>query len=100
MDALGMTKGAVSKIISRQLPIQPSTDPNYYADYRARCTTYYLPDGASHGVPLLAPQVDIPIAFDATALQTTIRDTQTGVVNHPEFMQLSMAAGCVATWCG
>ena len=68
---------------------------SYYADYRARCTTYYLPDGASHGVRLLAPHVDIPAAFDASALQTAIRGAQTGVVHYPEFMQLSMAAGCV-----
>ena len=68
---------------------------SYYADYRARSTTYYLPSGAAHSVPLPAPGVDIPPALDAAALQAAIRGAQTGVVHYPEFIQLSMAAGCV-----
>jgi len=68
---------------------------SYYADYRARCTTYYLPSGAAHSVPLPTPGVEIPPAFDIAALQTAIRGAQAGVVHYPEFMQLSMAGGCV-----
>lgn len=68
---------------------------SYYADYRACGTTYYLPNGVSHSVPLPTPGVDIPSALDAAALKAAIRGAQAGVVHYPEFMQLSMAAGCV-----
>jgi len=68
---------------------------SYYADYRARGTTYYLPSGAAHSVPLPAPGVEIPPALDTAALQTAIRGAQAGAVHYPEFMQLSMAGGCV-----
>ena len=67
---------------------------SYSADYRARCTIYYLHSGAVHSVALPAPSVEIPDALDAAALQAAIRGAQAGVVHYPEFMQLSMAAGC------
>ena len=68
---------------------------SYFADYRADVTTYYLPDGSTHGVALAPPDVDIADAFDAAALQAAIRGAQSGRVMYPEFMRLSRAAGCV-----
>lgn len=68
---------------------------SYYADYRRRDTAYYLPDGATHVVPLPAPDAAIPQQFDAAALVQAIRGAQRGEVQYPEFMRLSMAAGCV-----
>ena len=68
---------------------------SYRADYRMRDTTYYLPDGATHVVPLPTPDVAIPQQFDAAALVRAIRGAQRGEVHYPEFMGLSMDAGCV-----
>ena len=68
---------------------------SYHADYRARRTTYYLAGGHAHTVALPTPQVDIPPGLDAAALQAAIRGAQAGMVHYPQFMQLSMAAGCV-----
>lgn len=67
----------------------------YYADYRGRTTTYYLPDGSTHGLPLRAPASDIPSAFDTAAVQAAIRGAQRGEVKYPAFMQRTMAAGCI-----
>ncbi len=73
---------------------------SYFADYRANLTTYYLPDGDTHGVPLTPPAVPIADAFDAAAVQAAIRGAQAGRVMYPEFLRLSRAAGCVGyvTW--
>ncbi|MBV6321414.1 DUF1398 domain-containing protein [Duganella violaceipulchra] len=68
---------------------------SYHADYRRCDTTYYLPDGATHAVALPAPDAIIPQQFDAAALVQAIRSAQHGAVHYPEFMALSMAAGCV-----
>lgn len=68
---------------------------SYLADYRRGATTYYLPDGANHSVTLHAPDVGIPAPFDAAALQAAIRGAQRGEVKYPQFLGLSMAAGCV-----
>ena len=68
---------------------------SYFADYRADSTTYYLPDGSTHAVPLAPPDVPIAEAFDAAAVQAAIRGAQAGRVMYPEFVRLSRAAGCV-----
>lgn len=68
---------------------------SYLADYRACTTTYYLPTGHSHSLPLQAPSGVIADVFDAQTLQTVIRGAQLGTVKYPEFVKLSMGAGCV-----
>ena len=68
---------------------------SYAADYRARRTTYYLPDGQMQDIPLDVPDVAIAHDFDAQALQDAIRGAQRGDVMYPEFKRLSCAAGCV-----
>jgi uncharacterized protein YbcV (DUF1398 family) len=68
---------------------------SYHADYRLPATTYYLPTGETHMIALHAPDVEIPPAFDGAALQAVIRGAQRGEVKYPEFVQRSMAAGCV-----
>ncbi|VTU16753.1 Phage envelope protein [Variovorax sp. SRS16] len=67
----------------------------YHADFRRREATYYLPSGEWHAVPLPAPEIAVPQAFDAAALQAAIRGAQRDELRYPEFMQLAMAAGCV-----
>jgi uncharacterized protein YbcV (DUF1398 family) len=68
---------------------------SYHADYRAGRTTYYLPDGSTHEVPLRPLMTDIAPAFDAPAIQAAIRGAQQGRVMYPEFKKLSQAGGCV-----
>lgn len=68
---------------------------SYHADYRLPATTYYLPDGSTHSIALHAPDVLIPQDFDAQAVQSAIRGAQRGEVKYPQFLTLSMAAGCV-----
>ncbi|MEC5385268.1 hypothetical protein VVD49_06010 [Uliginosibacterium sp. H3] len=68
---------------------------SYHADYRLPATTYYMPDGGTHTLALQVPEVSIPSAFDAAALQAVIRGAQRGEVKYPEFLQRSMAAGCI-----
>ena len=75
---------------------------SYHADYRHGDTTYYLPDGETVVVALHAPEMPVAEDFDAAALRAAIRGAQTGAVKYPEFLQLSMAAGCVGymVWIG
>ena len=68
---------------------------SYHADYRAASTTYYMPTGAVHAVPLASAGIEVPQPFDAAALQETIRGAQRGEVRYPEFVKRSIAAGCV-----
>lgn len=68
---------------------------SYQADYRHRSTTYYLPDGETSAIALKVPGAAIAERFDALALQAAIRGAQRGEVKYPEFLELSIAAGCV-----
>lgn len=68
---------------------------SYFADYRSETTTYYLPDSSFTRYPLTAPDVEISSLFDAAALQAAIRGAQRDEVRYPEFLRLSMAAGCI-----
>lgn len=68
---------------------------SYAVDFRARRTTYFLPDGEALDIPLEVPAVATGDAFDAEALRSAIRGAQQGVVKYPEFKRLSRQAGCV-----
>jgi uncharacterized protein YbcV (DUF1398 family) len=68
---------------------------SYYADYRAGQTVYYPRSGDAVPMPLPTRGTPIAPAFDAPALQAAIKGAQRGVVVYPEFLALSMAAGCV-----
>ena len=67
---------------------------SYAADYRAGRTTYYLPDGTTHSVPLKMSFNSVAETFTKDGIQTAIRGAQRGEVKYPEFLQLSSAAGC------
>jgi uncharacterized protein YbcV (DUF1398 family) len=67
----------------------------YFADYRARRTTYYLPNGQSHTVALPTPEVAIPADFAVAQLTDAIRASQRGELRYPEFLVRSMNAGCI-----
>ena len=68
---------------------------SYGVDYRARRSTYYLPDGDTLDLATPMPAVAIAQDFDAAALRDAIRGAQQGVVMYPQFKQLSRRAGCV-----
>lgn len=68
---------------------------SYGVDYRARRSTYVLPDGDTLDMPTPMPDVAIAQDFDAAALQAAIRGAQQGEVMYPEFKKLSRQAGCV-----
>lgn len=68
---------------------------SYYADYRARTTTYYGAEGDSYTIPLTRSAAAIPPDFDAAGVQDAIRGAQRGDVKYPAFVSLSVAAGCV-----
>jgi uncharacterized protein YbcV (DUF1398 family) len=68
---------------------------SYYADYRAKQTVYYMPDGTFHTVQLKGPSTDIAVTFGAAAVQAAVRGAQSGKVKYLEFQELTRAAGCV-----
>lgn len=68
---------------------------SYGVDYRARRSTYVLPNGDTLDMPTPMPDVAIAQDFDAAALQAAIRGAQQGEVMYPEFKKLSRQAGCV-----
>ena len=71
---------------------------SYHADYRRGETTYYLPDGATHTVPLHTPGPAPAEAFRAEAVREAVGGAQRGEVRYPEFVRRTMAAGCVGYW--
>lgn len=68
---------------------------SYHADYRRGETTYYLPGGETHITRLPATDIKIADAFSAEAVQAAVRGAQAGRVKYPQFVELTMAAGCV-----
>ncbi|QNM95436.1 DUF1398 family protein [Chitinimonas koreensis] len=68
---------------------------SYHADYRRRETAYYLADDTVHALHLPAPDIAIADGFNAEAVAAAVRGAQRGEVAYPDFMRLTMAAGCV-----
>ncbi len=68
---------------------------SYAVDYRARRTTYFLPDGEALDIDLDMHGAAFAQEFDPAALQSAIRGSQQGVVKYPQFKQLSSEAGCI-----
>ena len=68
---------------------------SYRVDYRTRLAHYYLASGDTHTLAVKAPVVTIGDAFSPATLQEAIAGSQRGEVTYPEFLERSMAAGCV-----
>ncbi|BCM24481.1 DUF1398 domain-containing protein [Methyloradius palustris] len=68
---------------------------SYFADYRSPSTTYYLPSDENIRLILKVPQLKIAHVFDKEAIQNAIRGAQRGEVKYPQFLELSMQAGCI-----
>lgn len=68
---------------------------SYFSDYRDQSTTYYLSDNEAIHVEMDMPSIDISNSFDKGAVISAIRAAQSDAVRYPEFLKLTMAAGCV-----
>jgi len=68
---------------------------SYFADYRDQSTTYYLSNNEALRISMEMPQVEIPTSFDKDALVLAIRGAQSDTVRYPEFLRITMAAGCI-----
>lgn len=67
----------------------------YHADYSRHETTYYFPDGDSHVVKLAHPPHAIGATFAADGVAAAVQASQRGKIKYVEFLQRTMAAGCV-----
>lgn len=68
---------------------------SYQADFRSRKTTYYLPDGEVIVTDLFMPDAQADEFFSIERMQEAVRGAQAGRVKYPEFLKLSLAAGCI-----
>jgi uncharacterized protein YbcV (DUF1398 family) len=67
----------------------------YHVDYSRHETTYYLPDGDSHVVKLAHPPQGVGATFSADGVAAAVKASQRGEIKYVEFLQRTMAAGCV-----
>jgi uncharacterized protein YbcV (DUF1398 family) len=67
----------------------------YHADYSRHEIAYYMPNGES--LIVATPHSPEPIAetFSPKAVEAAIRQSQRGEIVYTEFLQKTMAAGCV-----
>ena len=68
---------------------------SYFADYRDQSTIYYLSNNKTVRIPMGMPDVDIPGFFNKDGVVSAIRGAQSDKVRYPEFLKLTMSAGCV-----
>lgn len=68
---------------------------SYFTDYRRGEHTYYAPGGETHAIALPLPDIAIANAFDADAVNQTVRGAQSGAVKYAEFVSRTMTAGCI-----
>lgn len=68
---------------------------SYFADYRDQSTTYYLSDNKAVRVPMEMPAIDVPNVFNKDDVVLAIRAAQSDQVRYPEFLKLTMSAGCI-----
>lgn len=67
----------------------------YFADYRDQSTTYYLSNNEALRVSMNMPNIKIPMSFDKDGVVSAVHGAQSDKVRYPEFLRLTMAAGCV-----
>ena len=67
----------------------------YHVDYTRHEATYYLANGDSHVVSVIHPAVEIADEFSASGVEGAIRASQRGEITYTQFLERTMAAGCV-----
>lgn len=68
---------------------------SYFADYRNQSTTYYLSSNDALSIPMAMPSIEIPKSFNKDGVVSAIRGAQSDAVRYPEFLKLTMTAGCI-----
>ena len=68
---------------------------SYFADYWSQLTNYYLPSNETYAVRIAMHSIEIPTSFNKEGVVSAIRGAQSGMVRYPEFLKLTMAAGCI-----
>ncbi|MBU3641414.1 DUF1398 family protein [Polynucleobacter paludilacus] len=68
---------------------------SYFADYRNQSTTYYLSGNGAFTIPMAIPSIEIPSSFNKEDVVSAIRGAQSDAVRYPEFIKLTMSAGCI-----
>lgn len=68
---------------------------SYFADYRDHSTHYYLSTNEAIRISMQMPAIDIPNTFNKEDVKAAIRGAQSYQVRYPEFLKLTMAAGCI-----
>lgn len=68
---------------------------SYFVDYRNSEISYYLSTNQVLQVDIKVAEVDIPETFNKDAIVSAIRGAQNNLVRYPEFIELTMKAGCV-----
>ena len=81
-----------SEVLSRLVDVGVES---YFADYRNNSTTYYLSSNEAHSVPMEMPLVEIPNSFSKDGIVSAILSAQSDAVRYPEFLKLTMSAGCI-----
>lgn len=68
---------------------------SYFADYRDQSTTYYFSSNEAVRIAMDVPAIGIPNTFNQAAIVSAIRGAQCDIIKYPEFLKLTMSAGCV-----
>ena len=68
---------------------------SYFVDYRNQSTTYYLDGNEAYAVPMTMPSIEIPLSLNKDGVISAIRAAQSDMVRYPEFLKLTMSAGCI-----
>ena len=68
---------------------------SYFADYRNQSTTYYFSSNESLAIPMAMPEIKIPSTFNKDDIVLAIRGAQSDAVRYPDFLKLTMSAGCI-----
>lgn len=68
---------------------------SYFVDYRLASTTYYLNSHQAYQIPTEMPALPIPHSFNKIEVVSAIRGAQSDLVRYPEFLRLTMLAGCI-----
>lgn len=68
---------------------------SYFADYRDQSTTYYLSSNEAIRIPMKMPYIEIPNEFNREGVVVAIRGAQSDQVRYPQFLELTMLAGCI-----
>ena len=68
---------------------------SYFADYRNQSTTYYLSSNEAYTVPMTMPSIETPTSFNKEGVVSAIRGAQSDMVRYPEFLKLTISAGCI-----